>query len=183
MYRPATVLVSGLFISGSNRFLLFVSLEELVFSQSYEMVALITVPEREGILTREEIISVIKELRGLGDCRKAGAAADQHLKLSNSGHVDLPCRSDGPGLFRRLWRGGRRLPHNLHRSGRSGTRGDPGALPDHSGRMEALQGLGGAEADDRGAPCQTGTEPVRLYSCPCSGRSRLGRHPIDTGGR
>jgi hypothetical protein len=40
-----------------------VSLEELVISHSYEMVALITVLEKKGILTRDEIISVIKELR------------------------------------------------------------------------------------------------------------------------
>jgi hypothetical protein len=40
-----------------------VSLEELVISHSYEMVALITLLEKKGILTREEIISVIKELR------------------------------------------------------------------------------------------------------------------------
>jgi hypothetical protein len=42
-----------------------VTLEELVVSHSYEMVALITVLERKGILTRDEIIDVIKEMRGL----------------------------------------------------------------------------------------------------------------------
>jgi hypothetical protein len=42
-----------------------VSLEELVVSHSFEMVALITVLERKGILTRSEVIEVIKEMRGL----------------------------------------------------------------------------------------------------------------------
>jgi len=40
-----------------------VTLEELVISHSYEMVALITVLEKKGILTRGEIIDVIKELK------------------------------------------------------------------------------------------------------------------------
>jgi len=40
-----------------------VTIEELVVSHSYEMLALITVLERKGILTRGEIISVIKELK------------------------------------------------------------------------------------------------------------------------
>lgn len=40
-----------------------VTLEELVVSHSYEMVALITVLEKKGILSREEIVAVIKELR------------------------------------------------------------------------------------------------------------------------
>lgn len=39
------------------------SLEELVVSHSYEMLALITVLEKKGILGRDEIIEVIKELR------------------------------------------------------------------------------------------------------------------------
>ncbi|WP_191966212.1 hypothetical protein [Oryzomonas japonica] len=39
------------------------SLEELVVSHSYEMLALITVLEKKGILDRGEIIEVIKELR------------------------------------------------------------------------------------------------------------------------
>jgi hypothetical protein len=38
------------------------SLEELVVSHSYEMLALITVLEKKGILTRGEVIEVIKEL-------------------------------------------------------------------------------------------------------------------------
>jgi hypothetical protein len=42
-----------------------VSLEELVVSHSYEMIALITVLERKGILTRGEVVEVIKEMRGL----------------------------------------------------------------------------------------------------------------------
>lgn len=41
-----------------------VTLEELVVSHSYEMLALITVLERKGILTREVVIEVIKELKG-----------------------------------------------------------------------------------------------------------------------
>ena len=40
-----------------------VTLEELVISHSYEMLALITVLEKKGILTRAEIIEVIEELR------------------------------------------------------------------------------------------------------------------------
>jgi hypothetical protein len=40
-----------------------VTLEELALSNSYEIVALVSVLERKGILTMEEIISVIKELR------------------------------------------------------------------------------------------------------------------------
>ncbi len=38
-------------------------MEELVVSHSYEMLALITVLEKKGILTRSEIIEVIKELK------------------------------------------------------------------------------------------------------------------------
>ena len=41
----------------------FVSLEELVVSHSYEMLALITVLEKKGILTRHEVIEVINELK------------------------------------------------------------------------------------------------------------------------
>lgn len=40
-----------------------VSLAELVISHSYEMLALITVLEKKGLLTRDEVISVVKELR------------------------------------------------------------------------------------------------------------------------
>ena len=40
-----------------------VSLEELVISHSYEMLALITVLEKKGILTRGEIIEVIKTMQ------------------------------------------------------------------------------------------------------------------------
>lgn len=40
-----------------------VTMEELVISHSYEMLALITVLEKKGILTRQDIIEVIKELR------------------------------------------------------------------------------------------------------------------------
>jgi hypothetical protein len=43
-----------------------VTLEELVISHSYEMLALITVLERKGILTKSEIIDVIKELKNSG---------------------------------------------------------------------------------------------------------------------
>ena len=43
-----------------------VSLEELVVSHSYEMLALITVLEKKGILTREDVIEVIKELHQKG---------------------------------------------------------------------------------------------------------------------
>jgi hypothetical protein len=43
-----------------------VSMEELVISHSYEMLALITVLERKGLLTRGEIIEVIQELQGKG---------------------------------------------------------------------------------------------------------------------
>jgi len=40
-----------------------ISLEQLVVSHSYEMLALITVLEKKGILVRQEIIEVIKELQ------------------------------------------------------------------------------------------------------------------------
>lgn len=40
-----------------------VTLEELVVSHSFEMIALITVLEKKGILNRAELIEVIKELR------------------------------------------------------------------------------------------------------------------------
>ena len=40
-----------------------VTLEELSLSNSFEITALVSVLERKGILTWEEIISVIKELR------------------------------------------------------------------------------------------------------------------------
>jgi len=43
-----------------------ISLEQLVVSHSYEMLALITVLEKKGILTRQEIIEVIKELQSGG---------------------------------------------------------------------------------------------------------------------
>jgi hypothetical protein len=39
-----------------------VSIEQLVISHSFEMLALITVLEKKGVLTRQEIIEVIKEL-------------------------------------------------------------------------------------------------------------------------
>jgi len=42
-----------------------VTVEELLISQSFEMAALVTLLERKGILTRSEIIEVIKELRSL----------------------------------------------------------------------------------------------------------------------
>jgi hypothetical protein len=40
-----------------------ISIEQLVVSHSYEMLALITVLEKKGILARQEIIEVIKELQ------------------------------------------------------------------------------------------------------------------------
>jgi hypothetical protein len=40
-----------------------VSLEELVVSHAYEMVGLITVLKKKGILTRAEIIEEIKRLK------------------------------------------------------------------------------------------------------------------------
>jgi hypothetical protein len=43
------------------------SLEQLVISHSYEMLALITVLEKKGILTRQELVAVIKELQGGGE--------------------------------------------------------------------------------------------------------------------
>ena len=39
------------------------SLEELVVSHSFEMLALITVLERKGILTRQEVVGVIREIQ------------------------------------------------------------------------------------------------------------------------
>jgi len=43
------------------------SLEELVVSHSYEMLALLTVLEKKGILTRGEVLEVIRELRDSRD--------------------------------------------------------------------------------------------------------------------
>ena len=40
-----------------------ITIEDLVVSHSYEMLALITVLEKKGILTRNEIITVINELK------------------------------------------------------------------------------------------------------------------------
>lgn len=44
-----------------------VSLEQLVISHSYEMLALITVLEKKGILSRSEIIEVINEIQSRGE--------------------------------------------------------------------------------------------------------------------
>ena len=44
-----------------------ISLEQLVVSHSYEMLALITVLEKKGILARQEIIEVIRELQSRGE--------------------------------------------------------------------------------------------------------------------
>ncbi len=43
------------------------SLEQLVISHSYEMLALITVLEKKGVLTRQELIEVIRELQSGGE--------------------------------------------------------------------------------------------------------------------
>lgn len=43
-----------------------VTIEELVISHSYEKLALITVLEKKGVLTKREIIEVIKELKDSG---------------------------------------------------------------------------------------------------------------------
>lgn len=40
-----------------------ISLEQLVISHSYEMLALITVLEKKGVLTRQELIEVIQGLQ------------------------------------------------------------------------------------------------------------------------
>jgi len=40
-----------------------VTVEELLISQSYEIAALVSVLEKKGLLTREEIIEEIKMLR------------------------------------------------------------------------------------------------------------------------
>jgi len=44
-----------------------ISLEQLIVSHSYEMLALITVLEKKGVLTRQEIIEVINELQSRGE--------------------------------------------------------------------------------------------------------------------
>jgi len=44
-----------------------ISLGQLVVSHSYEMLALITVLEKKGVLTRQEIIEVINELQSRGE--------------------------------------------------------------------------------------------------------------------
>ena len=41
-----------------------VNLEELIISHAYEMLALITVLEKKGILSRQEVIEEIKALKG-----------------------------------------------------------------------------------------------------------------------
>lgn len=41
-----------------------ITIDELVVSHSYEMLALITVLEKKGILTRNEIVEVINQLKG-----------------------------------------------------------------------------------------------------------------------
>lgn len=46
-----------------------ISLEQLVVSHSYEMLALITVLEKKGILSRQELIEVINELQSTGEDR------------------------------------------------------------------------------------------------------------------
>jgi len=43
-----------------------VTMEELVTSHSYEMLALITVLEKKGILSRSEVIEVVRELKDSG---------------------------------------------------------------------------------------------------------------------
>jgi hypothetical protein len=40
-----------------------VSVEELLISQSYEIAAIVSLLEKKGLLTREEIIEEIKKLR------------------------------------------------------------------------------------------------------------------------
>ncbi len=42
-----------------------VTMEELVVSHAYEMMALVTLLERKGILSRDEIIEEIKSLKDL----------------------------------------------------------------------------------------------------------------------
>jgi hypothetical protein len=44
-----------------------ISLEQLVISHSYEMLALVTVLEKKGILNRQEIIEVIREIQSRGE--------------------------------------------------------------------------------------------------------------------
>jgi len=44
-----------------------VSLEEVVLSQSYEMAAIITLLEKKGLLTREEILEEIMNMRSKAD--------------------------------------------------------------------------------------------------------------------
>jgi len=45
-----------------------VTLEELAFSNSFEIAALVAVLERKGILTRDEVIAEIKILRDRTNC-------------------------------------------------------------------------------------------------------------------
>lgn len=40
-----------------------VTIEELTISNSYEIAALVSVLERKGLLTREEVIEEIKQMR------------------------------------------------------------------------------------------------------------------------
>lgn len=41
-----------------------VTIEELVVNHAYEMIALVTVLEKKGILSRQEIIDEIRNIRG-----------------------------------------------------------------------------------------------------------------------
>jgi hypothetical protein len=47
-----------------------VTIEELAISHSYEMLALVTVLERKGVLSRQEVVEVIKELHSGGSLKK-----------------------------------------------------------------------------------------------------------------
>ena len=40
-----------------------ITIEELTISNSYEIAALVTVLERKGLLTREEVIEEIKQMK------------------------------------------------------------------------------------------------------------------------
>jgi hypothetical protein len=54
-------------MSGQSRTEQSIALEQLVVSHSYEMLALITVLEKKGVLTRQEIIEVIRDLQSSGE--------------------------------------------------------------------------------------------------------------------
>jgi hypothetical protein len=53
-----------------------VTVEEAIVSQSYEIAALVSVLEKKGLLSRDEVIVEIKRLRGAKDTAAVGVQED-----------------------------------------------------------------------------------------------------------